>query len=442
MKSHFGENIIVEISGGSHEPYMDLHIIGMPSNIKISMKEIKGLLSERKPSDSCWSTKRREDDIPLYFDEETNTYIELPYIQTSSNMKFRIMNKDYRTQDYHLRYPRANHCDLPAHHKYIFNGKEKINLSGGGIFSGRMTAMLCLAGAISLEILKKRNIHIDGYIHSVGKINHEPIDTLYPVKKLLTKDMLNYIENMKKSGDSIGGSIYAYALNLPVGLGNPLFQGLDAKISQILMSIPSVKSVEFGICEKASTLKGSDFNDEIIAYNRNEHRISTSTNFSGGVWAGLSNSMPLIVKCTIKPTPSISIAQNTIDLETGMPISTSIKGRHDVCILPRVLPCIKSGLAIALLDELLSLDLYYNKVDIKLLRNRIDSIDYQIIKLLDKRMEISRRVGRIKKEKNDNILDESREFEILQRLPQDYTNIYREIFGISRKKQKDDIGGD
>ncbi|MDR1773354.1 MAG: chorismate synthase, partial [Clostridioides sp.] len=234
---------------------------------------------------------------------------------------------------------------------------------GGGNFSGRMTAPLCFAGAVCIQILERRGIFIGSHIDSIFNVNDTRFDPINISKEdlisITQKDfptlsdtasdkMKKAILSEKENGDSVGGVIESVALGLPVGIGEPIFDGIESKISSLLFAIPAVKGVEFGSGFEVARLLGSQNNDSF--YIDESGNIKTKTNNHGGSLGGISSGMPLIVRTAFKPTPSISKQQDSISLKNKENTTLNIVGRHDPCIVQRALPCIESALAIAILD--------------------------------------------------------------------------------------------
>ncbi len=431
ISSSFGKNLIITIAGGSHEPEMRLKVEGLPSGLTISMDKVKSLLDRRSPKNFKGNTSRVEKDT-VYFKSDLS-YVETDCISTSNiPLEFKIENLHFKNEEYNLILPRPGHADFPAYLKY---GK-KVDMNGGGPFSGRMTAMLCLAGGISMEILNKLGITFGSQVLSIGNISNRALDSIAPCPSPLSDAMKNEILSAKEKGDSIGGIIEAFVTGLPSGLGGPMFDSIESVITPILYSIPGIKGVEFGNGFAAAFLTGSENNDDFIAFNN--RFIKTSTNNHGGILGGLSTGMPLIGRVAFKPTPSISKKQRTINLKTGKSEMFQTDGRHNSCIVPRALPIVESAFAIGILDILLP-TLKKEQAEPSLMdsRNAIDYIDSNILKLLDKRMELSKDVG-LHKIKNDLPIENYvRENEILSKIDESYKNIYKEIFKISKTIQKD-----
>jgi chorismate synthase len=274
-----------------------------------------------------------------------------------------IRNRDTRSGDYEqLRdVPRPGHADYPANIRY----KGAQDVRGGGHFSGRLTAPLCIAGAICLQLLAKRDIFIGAHIAAVANIDDDPLP-----EQGLDAEFLRQIsakpfaviddaagEKMQQAilaagadGDSVGGVIECCAINFPAGIGNPLYEGLDNRLAQAIFGIPAIKGLEFGSGFAGSRLRGSANNDPWIIQ---DGRVRTTSNNHGGILGGLSSGMPIIYRVAVKPTPSIAKTQQSVSLSRQENTPLNIKGRHDPCIVPRAVPCLEAVTAIVLLDLLL-----------------------------------------------------------------------------------------
>lgn len=389
MKSSFGKNIKVSIWGGSHEPAIGTDIEGLPIGTEIDMKALTAFLKRRAPGNSPFATKRKEADIPVPVsgltdraegdkntsppgdvsaEHQPNSISPARTPATSAStltivsnrISLEIRNTDTRSQDYKtLRtIPRPGHADYTARLRY----GDALNMAGGGPFSARMTAPLCIAGGIALQILQKRGIHIGAHIYSIADIKDAPFDPVATdpalLEKLKTKDfavidetakarMQETITNAQQNGDSVGGIIEACVLGLCGGIGGAMYDGLESALAPIFFGIPAVKGVEFGAGFGAAFLKGSENNDPFYY---DGGRIKTRTNHHGGILGGITTGMPLITRLAFKPTPSISREQDSVDLEKGENAKLVIKGRHDPCVAVRAVPIVEAALALGILD--------------------------------------------------------------------------------------------
>ncbi len=359
MSSTFGKNIKITIFGESHSESIGVTIDGLPAGKKINMEKLFCFTSRRAPGTSEFTTARKEDDKPHFICGLINN------TTCGSPLTALIMNKDTKAKDYAkiADLPRPSHADYTAHIKY--NGYN--DTRGGGHFSGRLTAPLCLAGGIIMQFLEDKNISIFSHIKQIYKFKDMAFDPVNPdisyYKSLAQKpfpvmdtesekNMKSAITKAKSEGNSLGGIIECMITGLPVGVGEPMFDGLENKISQAVFAIPAVKGIEFGSGFDSALLTGKENNDEF--YTEKGH-IKTKTNNSGGINGGISNGMPIIFNTVIKPTPSIAITQNTVSLSQNKNEKLIIEGRHDPCIVPRALPCIESAAAISIYDLLLDL---------------------------------------------------------------------------------------
>ena len=359
MLSEFGRKLKVSIFGGSHEPLIGVTIEGLPKGLRIDMEKLQSFLSRRAPGGS-YSTSRRESDIAVVKSGLHNGVTFGPPLTIT------IENTDTNPADYREFYntPRPSHADYTARVKY----GRALNMSGGGPFSGRMTAPLCIAGAIAAQVLENYGVTVGAHIYSIGNICDEPFDPVNISKEnllLLEKSlfptlsekaglaMREAILSARDDGDSLGGVVECCATGLQAGLGGPMYDGVESVISPIFFGIPAVKAVEFGAGFMASTLKGSENNDPFY-FDENEN-VKTRTNNHGGILGGITSGMPVIARVAFKPTPSIGLRQDSVNLETKENVSLTISGRHDPCVVPRAVPAVQAALAIGLLDLFYSL---------------------------------------------------------------------------------------
>ncbi|MFR1710013.1 MAG: chorismate synthase [Clostridium sp.] len=357
MGSIIGSKIKVSIFGESHGEAIGVVIDGLPAGHKIDFEFVYEEMRRRAPGKDSLSTSRSERDIPKILSgifEERTTGAPLSAIIENNNIK----SKDYSELKVKMR---PSHCDYPAMVKYEgFNDHR-----GGGHFSGRLTALLVFAGAVCKDVLKEHNIYIGAHIKSIGNIRDNSFDRVDITKDLLEdlranrfptlnevigEDMKNEILKVKSLGDSIGGIIETAVINLPVGLGDPMFYSVESVLSHMLFSIPAVKGVEFGEGFNITTLRGSEANDE---YYIDDNGIKTYSNNNGGVLGGITTGMPVTFSVAFKPTPSIALPQRTVNLQTRANDILEIKGRHDPCIVQRAVPVVEGVTAIAILDMLL-----------------------------------------------------------------------------------------
>ncbi len=358
MSTHYGKNIDLSIYGGSHDPEIGVRVSGLPTGFSIDRTELQAFLSRRAPGKDPLSTPRRESDEPIFLSglDDTDTL-------TGDELHAVIRNQNQRSVDYdHTTFvPRPSHADFAARIKY----GEGVDLRGGGHFSGRLTAPLCIVGGICLQYLKTQGILIGAHLYSVGSVQDIPFDPVkvstnelallstrssFPVlHEQAGLQMRTLIETVRAEGDSIGGIIECTAIGLPVGLGEHMFDGMENRLASILFGISGVKGVEFGAGFAAASMRGSDHNDPFLT---DGTTITTATNHAGGILGGMSSGMPLVFRVAMKPTPSIFKEQDSVDMVTMTPAKLSIRGRHDPCIALRAVPVIEAACAIALYDLL------------------------------------------------------------------------------------------
>ena len=366
MKSSFGHNLRVSIWGGSHEPSIGTQITGLPKGTQINIAELENFLKRRAPGSSPFTTKRKEADTPVPLKGLSLAQDENTLITTDETISFEIKNTDTRSSDYKAlrNVPRPGHADYTARLRY----GSTLNMAGGGPFSARMTAPLCIAGGIALQILKNQGIEIGSHIYSVGKIRDRAFDPLNIPQDLLAslkeKDMAVISDEAKdkmaatilsarKALDSVGGIIEACAVGLPGGIGGAMYDGLESFLAPILFGIPAVKGIEFGSGFHAAQLKGSENNDPFYY---DEGLVKTKTNNHGGILGGITTGMPLIARIAFKPTPSISKEQDSVDLEKKENTKLIVKGRHDPCVAVRAVPITEAALAVGILDCLMEVE--------------------------------------------------------------------------------------
>ena len=357
MFSEFGNKIKVRIFGGSHEPEIGVAITGLPRGTAIDLQELQKFLDLRAPGNSPFATSRKEPDRAQ--PREGVTLTDCGMAVTSGNtVTFVIANTNTRSGDYkNLRdIPRPGHADYTAYVKY----GDRLNMAGGGPFSARMTAPLCIAGGIALQLLEKEGIEIGAHIASIAGIEDEALDPLFPRAPEHTdfpvfsleagQKMQEKILAAKKDGDSVGGVVEVYAKGCPAGLGGPMYEGVESVLAPIFFGIPAVKGIEFGAGFAASRLRGSENNDP---FRIKDGKVVTETNNHGGILGGITSGMPLIARLAFKPTPSIAKEQKSVSLSRLENETLSITGRHDPCVVLRAVPVCRAALAIGLLDMIM-----------------------------------------------------------------------------------------
>lgn len=350
MSNVWGKNITLSIFGESHGEGTGIVIGGLPPGERLDEDEIEYDMSRRAPGTNVFSTARVEKDRVRILSGLYNSKT------TGTPLCGIIMNEDRRPADYNRNLLRPGHADYTAFMKY----KGFQDHRGGGHFSGRLTAPLTFAGSIARQILGRRGIVIGAHINQIGKakdkelalINKEILDGFraspFPLLDLnVEKEMKNAILLAKEQRDSVGGIIECAAFGLPAGLGSPFFHSVESVVSAMMFSIPGIKGIEFGKGFGLASMQGSEANDPIRLA---EDKIVTVTNHSGGINGGISNSMPIVFRVVVRPTASVGKPQDTVDIEKMLNATIEIKGRHDPCIVPRVVPVVESCLALCILD--------------------------------------------------------------------------------------------
>ena len=357
MMHPFLRNLHLEIYGGSHDEKIGVRLIGLPAGEKIDTDELHAFLARRAPGSTKYGTRRKEADTPHFLSGMENDTL------TGEILEAVIYNTNMRSGDYPAvpDVPRPSHADFAALMKY----GDAVDLRGGGHFSGRLTAPLCIAGGIARQILARQGIRIGAHIASVGNVQDRSFDPIavseadfdavlahdFPVMDPdIGEKMKALIDEVRMDCDSIGGVIECAAIGLKPGLGEHMFWGMENRISHLLFGVPAVKGIEFGEGFAITQMRGSAANDPFAT---DGERIFTTTNHSGGIQGGMTNGMPLIFRCAIKPTPSIAKEQNSVSLSRMESTKLTIGGRHDPCIAPRAVPVIEAVAALAILDALL-----------------------------------------------------------------------------------------
>jgi chorismate synthase len=327
---------------------------GCPAGLPLSEADIQAELDRRIPAEPKIVSGRIEKDVAKILSGVFNGFT------TGAPIALMVENREVDSSDYEAikDLPRPGHADYPARVKYGgFN-----DYRGGGRFSGRLTVAFIMAGAVAKKLLSKFDVDVLAYTRAVGKVKSDKKFTAEEIRKnrytattrcpdlACAERMEEAIVTARKEGDSLGGIVECIALNVPVGVGEPLFDSLDADLAKALFDIPAVKGVEFGLGFRVAELKGSESNDPYIMQSG---RVATSTDNMGGILGGISNGMPIMMRAAIKPTPSIGKEQKTINLSTMEDTNLSIKGRHDPCVVPKAVPAIESAVAITLADHMI-----------------------------------------------------------------------------------------
>ena len=349
MSSTYGENLKLSIFGQSHGPAVGVVLDGIPAGLPVDLEKLQSFLNRRAPGQYAWSTSRKEEDRPEFLGGILDGYT------CGAPIAAVIHNQNTRSGDYEnlKNCPRPGHADYTAQVKY--GGFQ--DAAGGGHFSGRLTAPLCIAGGLCKQWLEEMGIRIGAHILAVGLHMDTPFDSLAPQLDDISADfpvldsekgkkMQCHIQDARAGLDSVDGMIECAVTGLPAGIGEPMFGGVESRIAQIIFGIPAVKGLEFGSVRPL----GSVNND---AFTLENDTLKTLTNHAGGILGGITNGMPVIFRVGIKPAPSIAKPQQTVDLRTGEATTIEVKGRHDPCIVPRAVPVVEAAAAIAIYDLIL-----------------------------------------------------------------------------------------
>ncbi len=356
MSSELGNNLKITIFGESHGTAIGMTMDGVPAGEAVDAAEIYAFM-ERRMGGKRFSTARKEADLPHFLSGVRDG------VTTGSPICAVIENTNVRSKDYSAleNKPRPSHADYPAWVKYGGFADAR----GGGHFSGRLTAPLCAAGAICKQMLARRGIFVGAHIASVGQIadaRYDPVSVTaeelalagsraFPVlDEAAGEAMQAEIAAAAAEKDSVGGVVECAIVGLPVGLGEPLYGGVENRLSSAIFGLGAVRGIEFGDGFAAATMRGAQHNDPYCIENG---RVRTKTNRHGGVLGGITSGMPVVFRVAFKPTPSIAQPQQTVDLAKMEETTITIEGRHDPCIVPRAVPCVEAIAAIIAMDLLL-----------------------------------------------------------------------------------------
>lgn len=356
MSTTYGKNLKLTIYGGSHDDKIGMRLEGIPKGHAIDTERLLKLMKRRAPGNRAYSTKRKESDIPVFISGIDES------ITNGDTIEAVIYNKDQHSADYSALkdIPRPSHADYAAIMKY----GNSVDLRGGGHFSGRLTAMMCVAGGICLQLLEKRGIRIASHIYSIKDVYDQAFDPISPGHQMdalrekefpviddrAGEDMQNVIEKARMAGDSVGGIVETCICGASAGLGEHIFMGIEGRISEIVFGIPAVKGIEFGLGFGSSAIYGSENNDPFYTDGK---AVYTKTNNCGGILGGMSDGMPIIFRAAMKPTPSIAIEQDSVSLSKMQNVKLTVHGRHDPCVVPRAVPVFEACAALAITDILL-----------------------------------------------------------------------------------------
>lgn len=352
MSNTIGTRLKLTVFGESHGPAVGMTLEGFPAGFEPDLAELQAFLNRRAPSASVFSTSRREADAPEFLSglHDGRT--------CGDALTAIIRNTNARRADYANFLPRPSHADYPAFVKY----GGAMDLSGGGCYSGRLTAPICIAGGLCKQYLRQQGVEVFAHIFNIGAQRDEPYDPLTPQTPVLERGltlvdparaeaMLGEIEAVRAACDSVGGSVECAVTGLPTGLGEPMFDGVENRLAQMLFGIPAVKGVEFGSGFGCAQMRGSVHNDPYY-YDENG-AVRTRTNHAGGICGGMTTGMPVCFRVAIKPTPSIALPQETVDPVAHCGAELEIRGRHDPCIVPRAVAVVEAAAALAVTGLLL-----------------------------------------------------------------------------------------
>ena len=357
MSSNFGKYLRVTVFGQSHSTAIGTVVEGLPPGIPIDMAYIQQFMARRAPGGSNLSTPRKEaDQVQILSGVAGSVTCDAPLAAI-------IHNTNTRPGDYdNLRYtPRPGHSDYTAG---IHSG-GMCDLSGGGHFSGRLTAPLCFAGAVCSRYLQGLGVRVVAHTASIAGVQDTPLNPLQlddnlanelEQKPLAVIDdiagdkMQQAILTARSQGDSVGGSIECAIYGLPAGLGEPMFETVEGMLAYAMFGIPAIKGIEFGSGFAGTNLTGSQNNDPFAI---KDGRVITTTNHCGGVLGGITTGMPVVFRVGVKPTPSIAKPQQTVHLQTSQPCQIAVQGRHDPCIVPRAVPVVQAVAAAVATDLIL-----------------------------------------------------------------------------------------
>ncbi len=354
MSSTYGDNLHLSIFGQSHGPGIGMTLDGIPAGLKVDEKALLTFLKRRAPGQGPYATPRKEADAPEFLSGIVDGHT------CGAPIAALIRNTNTRSGDYGILrdQPRPGHADYTAEIKY--GGCQ--DPAGGGHFSGRLTAPLCVAGGLCKQWLAEKGIWIAAHISSIGGIFDKEFDQMDPDFSEISEafpvispdagaQMLEAIALAKAQGDSLGGVIQCAVKGLPAGLGDPMFDGMENRIAKIVFGIPAVKGLEFGSGFAGSACLGSENND---GYTVKNGAVTTLSNHAGGILGGITNGLPLLFRVAVKPTPSISRPQPSVSLSRMEDTFLSVPGRHDPCIVPRAVPVVEAAAALAVFDAYLS----------------------------------------------------------------------------------------
>lgn len=367
MPSTFGNALRVTVFGQSHSQAVGCVVEGLPSGHVVDMEALGRFMARRAPGQGPWTTPRKEADLPRIV-----SGLNPRGATCGAPLAIVIENTNTRSRDYDnlMAVPRPGHADYTAWAKW--HGNQDV--PGGGHFSGRLTAPLCAAGGIALQMLAERGVRVGAHLLSVADVRDEPLcaldnapasqvrlqgqlDALTDGRTFPTIDaeagkaMLAAIDDARRELDSVGGVVECVATGMPAGVGSPMFDGIENLIARAAFGVPAVKGVEFGRGFEAARLRGSEDNDP---YRMVDGTVTPVTNNAGGALGGITTGAPVLFRMALKPTSSISRPQESVDLTSGSDATLEVHSRHDPCVATRAVPVAEAICALALLDALLS----------------------------------------------------------------------------------------
>ena len=346
-----GQQLQVTLLGQSHGPAVGCVVTGYPAGKKIDLDRVSAFMARRAPGQNAWSTPRKEGDRA-----EIVSGLDGAGLPCGAPITALIRNENTRSADYdalgHI--PRPGHADYAAFLKYGDHWDRR----GGGAFSARLTAPLCFAGALALQLLEEQGVRIGAHIARIGEVEDALPDFLHPALPLYPagefpvidqgqgEKMRQRIEDARRGQDSVDGAVRCLAAGLPAGLGGPYFGGLEGRLAQAMFAIPAVKGVQFGDTQT----QGSQNNDALCLQ---DGAVCPVTNHAGGILGGISTGWPVYFTLSFKPTPSIALPQRSVDISARREASLSVPGRHDPCVVPRAVPVVEAMTALVLCDMIL-----------------------------------------------------------------------------------------
>lgn len=367
MASSFGTALRVSIFGQSHSPAIGCVVEGLPAGFTPDFDKLRAFMARRAPGTNAWSTPRKEADEPRLL-----SGLNQRGQTCGAPLAVVIENTNVRSGDYDdvLHTPRPGHADYTAQAKW--HGFQDV--PGGGHFSGRLTAPLCAAGGLALQVLEERGVRIGAHLAQVGSAHDEPFSAreltpdaqarlqaqlgalsdgrAFPaIDPAAANAMRAQIEAARAESDSVGGAVECVCCGLPAGLGEPLFDGIESTLARLAFGIPAVKAVEFGAGHAVAGMHASQNNDP---YGMRDGIAVPLKNDAGGNLGGITTGAPLLMRLSFKPTPSIAQQQQSVDLDEARDTALCIHGRHDPCIAPRAVPVVEAAMALAVLDSWLA----------------------------------------------------------------------------------------